>query len=708
VKTSFATLRDSLAHPLLLVIVLIMSAVVVTTYLVLLRSQRNIIEYEAVRIAEVVAHQALAARSAYTTAVADKLRQEGFGPDIDYFEKPGHVPLPAQFLKLIGREATASSNGMFRYQPLSKWNLEPNQGLRDDFQRWAWAKLERQDQASPQGPIAWDKAWRFETLNGVRTLRFMCADAASAASCVNCHNDYERRPETVARRTGAGVPVGKQWKLHQLMGAIEVDIPVDRVDALAAGQARQTLFLVVGISFVGLFVVAWCAFLDIRRKHRVAAEFERQALSDPLTELANRTRFQEQARDAVARAARDGRTVGLLFVDIDHFKRINDSLGHQLGDCVIQEVARRLHQSLREVDLIARHSGDEFTILLHGGRDQSDYGRAAKKVLDVLGPPLTISGHELFLSASVGVSCYPYDGHDVETLLKNADIAMYRAKEQGRNTYQFFCDDMNSQALETLSLSNHLRHAVEQNQLLLFYQPRVDAKTGVIVAIEAMVRWRHPELGLLEPARFIQLAEDMGTIESVGQWVLSHACAQARQWDDLGVPPVRMSVNLSTRQFRAFDFVDRVAAALDRSGLAAPRLELEITESVLMQQAQAAEGVLARLHGLGVKLAIDDFGTGYSSLSYLKRFPIDYLKIDKTFIDGLPEDNNDRVICETVIALGRNLNVKVVAEGVETSAQADFLAERGCHELQGFLYARPAPADVVEALLRRRYVVSAA
>jgi EAL domain-containing protein (putative c-di-GMP-specific phosphodiesterase class I) len=312
-----------------------------------------------------------------------------------------------------------------------------------------------------------------------------------------------------------------------------------------------------------------------------------------------------------------------------------------------------------------------------------------------------LDGRELFLSASIGISCYPRDGHDVETLLKNADVAMYRAKELGRNNYQFFSEEMNSRALETLSLSNHLRHAVERNQLTLFYQPRIDAQSGAVTAVEATLRWRHPELGLLLPARFIQIAEDTGVIEPIGEWVLAQACRQARRWDAAGVPPVRVAVNLSVRQFRAADFVERVAAILHEHGVPPQRLELEITESMLMQRPQAAEMVLARLHERGMTLAIDDFGTGYSSLSYLKRFPIDYLKIDKSFIASLPADSNDRVICDTIIGLGRHLSVKVVAEGVETAAQRAFLTERGCDELQGFLFAEPAPPEMIEPLLRR-------
>ena len=699
------SLRESLRHPLVPVVLVIMAAVSVTTFLVMLDAQRRIIEHEAVKIAEVVARQALAARSVYTAAVADKLKRDGYGPDIASDKRRGHVPLPAQFLKMVGHEASRHSAGLYSYRPLSKWNLEPNQGLRDEFQRWAWNELEQQDRSKPSGPIDWQAVWRFEKVGDARTLRYMRADPASSASCVNCHNQFETRRETVAYRTITGVPTGKQWRQHQLLGAIEVDIPVDRIEEIAAGQARRTLIMVVGISLIGLAVAAWYAFYDIRRKHLLAAQFERQARFDSLTGLANRMQFQERAREALSRASRDSRVIALLFVDLDRFKRINDSLGHELGDEVLKQVAQRLSQSLREVDLIARHSGDEFTILLHGDGEAPDLTRVARKLLDAIGRSLSIDNQELFLSASVGIACYPNDGGDVETLLKNSDIAMYRAKEQGRNNYQFFSADMNSRALETLSISNRLRQAIERDQLLLYYQPRVDVRSGAITGVEAVLRWRHPELGMLEPKRFIQLAEDTGMISEIGRWALEAACAQARRWDDAGVPPVRIAVNLSTRQFQASDLFSMVTGTLRAHALDPRRLELEITESVLMQQPEAAGALLARFHELGVRLSIDDFGTGYSSLSYLKRFPIDYLKIDKSFIDGLPGDSNDRVITGAIMALGRNLNVRVVAEGVETIDQYAFLAAHGCDELQGYLFARPAPADEIEPLLQQGRIV---
>ena len=691
----------SLRHPVLLVFVLIMCVVAGAIYLIMVDSQRRIIEHEAVKIAEVVARLALASRSVYSEQVADKLREDGFGPHIDSERLPGHVPLPAQFLKLVGREASLRSDGLYSYRPLSKWNLEPKQGISDDFQGWAWRRLEEQDRTDPATSIDWEPAWRFERVNGIRMLRYVRADPASSAGCVNCHNEYERQKETMLRRVSAGVTPGKQWRQHQLLGAIEVSVPVDRVEALAEFQTRRTILLVLSIAVVGLFGIAWFAFHDIRRKQLVAAEFEHRAKYDALTELPNRSLFVERVGEEAARGARDGTGFGVLFIDLDHFKHINDSLGHAVGDQVLREVARRLFSSLRAVDTIARQSGDEFAVLLHGVGAGGDLPLVAQKLLDVLAQPHVCDGQEIFLSGSIGISCYPQDGDSAEALIRNADVAMYRAKERGRNSYQFFSAEMDQQATETLAFSGKLRQALERRQFTLYYQPRISVATGRVTSIEALLRWQHPELGLLAPQRFLSLAEDFGLIGPIGDWVLEEALRQARRWSDEGYEHCRIAVNVSPRQFREDDFPARVLAILERTGVSASLLELEITEGAVMHHPQGAERVLDRFHDMGVTLAVDDFGTGYSSLSYLKRFPIDYLKIDKSFVDGLPNDQDDCIITNAIIAMARSLDIKVVAEGVETEDQRRFLAAHGCDELQGYLFAQPLPAAAIAASLRK-------
>lgn len=430
----------SLRQPVLVAFVLIMALVGGAIFVIMQNAQRQLIEHDAVKIADVVARLALASRSAYSSAVADKLRDDGTGPHGDYEKRRGFVPLPAQFLKLVGYEAADGSDGLYRYRPLSKWNLEPKQGLHDDFQRWAWRQLEQQDRAAPGGAIDWQPAWRFEKVNDVRTLRFMRADPASSQACVNCHNEIEAEPATRMRRVTAGVEPGRQWRQHQLLGAIEVQIPVDKVEALAARQQRQTIALVVLMAAVGLAAAAWFALQDIRRERALAVAFEQRAKFDGLTGVANRELFAERVAESIARGARDGTAFAVLFVDMDHFKRVNDSLGHAAGDRVLAEVARRLSASVREVDTVARQSGDEFTVLLHATAGREDLARVASKLIHALNAPYREDALAVSLSASIGISKYPEDGGTAEELVKSADTAMYRAKQQGRNSYQFFAD----------------------------------------------------------------------------------------------------------------------------------------------------------------------------------------------------------------------------------------------------------------------------
>lgn len=423
---------------LVLAFALIMLVVGVANYVILIDSQTRIIEHEAVRIAEIATSQAVASRTVYSNAVADKLSRDGFGPHRDFSMHKGMVPLPAQFLKLVGHEASSGS-GLYSYGPLSKWNLEPSQGLKEEFQRWAWAQLERQDQADPQGPIDWKPVWRFEKIDGVRTLRYMRADAASTQSCVGCHNALEQTPDIMASRIAAGIAPGKQWKQHQLLGALEARIPVDRIDNIAAAHAKTTLALGLALSLLGFSAAAWLAL-----RERLAAEyFEVQSKFDPLTRLGNRTLFNERGQDVLERARYSGARVGVLFIDLDHFKPINDTLGHHVGDRVLCEVSARFSACLRESDLIVRQGGDEFLMLLDvGNHDHPQFELLAQKLLDALERPIEIDGRELRVSASIGISCYPNHGTDLAELVGKADAAMYQVKRQGRHAYRLWSEDM--------------------------------------------------------------------------------------------------------------------------------------------------------------------------------------------------------------------------------------------------------------------------
>jgi diguanylate cyclase (GGDEF)-like protein/PAS domain S-box-containing protein len=423
------------------------------------------------------------------------------------------------------------------------------------------------------------------------------------------------------------------------------------------------------------------------------------AKHDALTRLPNRIVFNDRLALAVAKAKRGGRRLAVMFIDMDRFKVINDTLGHEAGDTLLREVARRLTLTLRASDTVARLGGDEFVVLIDEVSDPIHLGSIAQKLIDALAAGFPLSGQEYHVTASIGISTYPDDSDDILALLKNADIAMYRAKEQGRNAFQFYSAQMNVHSIERLTLESSLRRALERRELVLHYQPRIDFRSRLITGVEALMRWRHPELGLVPPAKFIPLAEETGLITPIGEWALAAACAQHEAWTRVGLGHLRIAVNLSPRQFLQGDLQKSVARILAEAGCDARKLELEITEGTVMRNPESVVTLLQQLKNMGIHIAIDDFGTGYSSLAYLKRFPIDSLKIDRSFVKDVPEDAGDVAINVAIIAMAHSLGLKVVAEGVETREQFDFLRKEGCDEMQGYFFSRPLPVEEVTALL---------
>jgi predicted signal transduction protein with EAL and GGDEF domain len=436
------------------------------------------------------------------------------------------------------------------------------------------------------------------------------------------------------------------------------------------------------------------------------------AFYDSLTRLPNRVLYKERLAQSLLRAERSGRLVAILFLDLDHFSRINDTLGHDLGDLLLKEVAARLVASSRVGDSVARVGGeealvevsrlggDEFTVILPELTDPQEGVRVARRLLETFRKPLRLGTQEVFVTASIGVAVYPYDGTDTEELLKSADVAMYHAKQQGRNTYQMYSASMNTEAMARMQLETQLRKAVEAEEFTIWYQPIVDLDTQETVGAEALVRWAHPERGLVSPGEFISLCEECGLIVPLGEWILRTVCAQAKTWEASG-HPVRMSVNLSARQLRHEGIVETIGAILAETGLRPRALILELTESMLMEPRGPVGRTIRELADLGVSLAIDDFGTGYSSLSYLKNFPVSTLKIDRSFIADVTSNPDDAAITTAIIALARAMELDVVAEGVEREDQVAFLRERGCHKVQGYLVGRPVPPDQFETELLR-------
>ena len=435
-------------------------------------------------------------------------------------------------------------------------------------------------------------------------------------------------------------------------------------------------------------------------KTRADARIEYLASHDSLTNLPNREMFNGLLRYAIEAARRHQRRFAVLFIDLDRFKIINDSLGHDAGDILLVEIANRLRGALRSSDVVARLGGDEFVVILEETAEGDDVERIARNLLSVLGLPLQLSGHECHTTASIGIAMYPSDGSDVQTLTKNADMAMYLAKEDGKNGFRFFTKAVKTQSIERLTLETALRRALERNQFALHYQPKVDTASGQITGVEALLRWTHPELGVLPPMQFIPLAEETGLIVPIGRWVLKEACAQNMAWQRRGLRPVSMAVNLSPRQFADGCLLQDIDDALAASGMSPVLLQLEVTESMVMRNVSRAIKVLDAIQSRGIRLAIDDFGTGYSSMSLMKQFPIDTIKIDRFFVRDLPKDSEDQAIAQAIISMGKALGMTVVAEGVETAAQETFLRDHACDEMQGFLFSEPVPPQQLADLLR--------
>jgi diguanylate cyclase (GGDEF)-like protein/PAS domain S-box-containing protein len=452
----------------------------------------------------------------------------------------------------------------------------------------------------------------------------------------------------------------------------------------------------------GLATGAVIVFHDVSVARAMGAEMSHMAQHDTLTNLPNRTLLQDRLTQAISTASRNDFRIAVLFLDLDGFKHINDSLSHATGDRLLQLVAKRLLAAVRTSDTVCRLGGDEFVILLSEVAHAGDAGVKAGKILSALGAPFEMEQNTLRITGSIGVSTYPEDGRSAELLIRNADLAMYQAKEKGRSNYQFFEKGMNVRAVERQSIEGDLRFALERNEFVMHYQPKIDLTTGEITGVEALIRWQHPGRGLVGPLQFISIAEDCGLVLPIGRWVLRESCRQAKAWQDAGLPAIEMAVNVSSVEFRNEEFLESIGTILRETGLEPRYLELELTESVLMQHAEFTVPVLQKLKAMGVRLAIDDFGTGYSSLSYLRQFPIDTLKVDQSFIHEINAETDEATIISAVINMGCHLKHRVIAEGVETAEQLAFLRAHGCDEGQGYYFGRPMPALETAKLLNLR------
>jgi diguanylate cyclase (GGDEF)-like protein len=537
---------------------------------------------------------------------------------------------------------------------------------------------------------------------------FVQARAGTPASEITYRNSFDAWEGVISDRNiiATYVPV-RVAEAAPAEAVLEVYSDVTAlVDRMQNGQWKILAGVLGGLSVIyGLILwilLRYRRLLDAQEAQRLAQEerIRHQAYHDELTGLPNRTSFAEQLQATIRRARRTGWMLGVMFLDLDRFKVVNDSLGHHSGDQLLRVAATRIQRAVRESDMLFRMGGDEFTVLLENVRGPEETAAVAQRIIETIAEPVQLQSHEIRVTASIGMALFPRDDSSGVRIVKSADTAMYRAKELGRNRYEFFTAEMNQRVETQLLLEAALRRAVTAEEFVLHFQPRVCALTRAVIGAEALLRWRHPERGLVRPAEFIPLLEETNLIVQVGTWVLDAACRQARAWHDRGLR-LRMSVNISSRQFRSESLAGTVAAALSASGLAPEFLELELTESVLVENTAEAISVMARLKELGVMVSIDDFGTGYSSFAYLKQFPIDLVKVDHSFIRDLTRSPKDAAIVEAISALARSLGIGLVAEGVEEVHQAEYLRTCYCTELQGYLFSRPVPAEELPRTVAR-------
>jgi diguanylate cyclase (GGDEF)-like protein/PAS domain S-box-containing protein len=522
-----------------------------------------------------------------------------------------------------------------------------------------------------------------------------------------CHMTKYSRPEVIGRSLGIVQPVfpGEQscsdiWQMLQLTGQWQGEISSCRKSGealplwLSMSAAKDSSGRV--LNYVGVIS-------DLTKMREVASHLERMAYHDPLTGLPNRTLFLDRLGQILARSGRTRRAAALMFLDLDHFKKVNDTLGHAMGDKLLAAVGKRLSSCLRETDTVARIGGDEFTIILPDIADNTSLTHMAHRITSGTSDPFDLDGHQVFVTVSLGIALYPDDGRDGERLLQNADTAMYHAKARGGNCFQYFSDEMNIAARARGELERALRLALVHEELVLHYQPQVHIPSGKIIGCEALIRWNRPHHGQVLPHKFIPLAEEAGLIGAIGNWTVSEACAQIREWQTVDRRRVRVAVNISGRQLQQENTVSSLREILDRTGIDPGLLELEITESSLMQDAAASRQVLARLKDLGLHIAIDDFGVGYSSLGQLRHFPVSRLKIDRSFFRGLTSNNQDKAVVKAITAIAHSLQVSVIAEGVETQDHVDFLKCNGCEEAQGHYFCRPLPPEKFVTLIDRAF-----
>jgi len=680
---------DFFSKQFILLAIVFIAMVTAVTWAVVSRSQQSLIEFQALKIAEIVATQAATSRSLYSSLAVDKLKDDGFGASEQSDELVGHVPLPAQFFKALSKHSLADAEGLYRFKPISLWNIDAEQGLTDEFQTWAWSQLEDQQSKATSLPIDWQPVWRIDEMEDGATLRFLRADPASSMSCVNCHNQIEAKPEIQARRIQQGIEPGHRWSQHELLGAVQIDIPLARAAMLARAQTQRGLLVVAAATLIGIAAAAILLLVNRAKTRTLTRQLKQQARHDSLTGLPNRFHLDDQLNSLLTGTDnRVGHSVMLL--DLDEFKQINDTLGHEVGDEVLKITGQRLVGSLRKSDFVARLGGDEFVIVM------PNTGRAlaqlrAERLTAILQQLIHVRGHRLSTGASFGIAMTPDDGTDAKDLLRCADVAMYMAK-QSQHGYAFYDRELDENHISSLTIVHDLREAIREGSLALHFQPQYCLHTNRMTGAEALLRWHHTRHGHVAPDRVITIAERHGLISELTVWVLNAALTQCKIWREQGYD-LKISVNLSAVNLHDPLLVEQVEESLKAHSLPPAALILEVTESAVMTSPEQALKMLRAIRDSGITLSIDDYGTGHSSLSYLRDLPVQELKLDRSFLINLCDSGKDAVIVKATLDLAHNLGLSMVAEGIEDAATLDYLYKIGCDVVQGYYLSRPISAQ---------------
>lgn len=660
------------------------------TWLIVNNSQQKLIEFKSRQIANVVASQAKTARSLYSRSVVAKLGRDGFSASTESDGQLGSVPIPAQFLKQLAHDSAEKNQKKFQFRPLSKWNLSPAQGLRDEFQRWAWEQLELQASNQHADVVSWEPVWRIESVEGRDALRYLVADPATSSSCVECHNALETTPAIRALRSESGVETGKVWQLNDLMGALEVIVPLHESSTLAAAQTKAGLLFVLVVAITGILLVLGVSILDGARSLSLAQSYEILARNDSLTNLPNRAGFEFKVKSLMEEnQAQNNHAVMLL--DLNDFKQINDTLGHHVGDDVLKEVAKRFQNVISDPAVIARLGGDEFVIFLPNV-DNDDLHSVAQNIGIALFSNLEIGEFRMRASTSIGIARSPENGKELHELLRCADVAMYCAK-RAKTGYEFYDSANDHNHINALSIISDFKTALDTDGLHMVYQPKLDLETGTVCGIEALLRWYHPEHGVISPVRLVPMAEQSDQIAALTRWTLNTGLAQLKRWHKSGYD-LKLAINLSAQMLNTDEAVEMILELLSVHDVCSDRLIVEVTETAVMRNPEKAVKLLKWLKKAGVILSLDDFGTGYSSLSHVHRLPVHELKLDKSFMENLNYPKN-RAIVKTAIELAENLDLELVAEGVEDAKTLALLLDLNCTRVQGFFLCKPLTAELL-------------